>query len=51
MSRQFSLRGNQDTQDTQDTQNMSHPLAELGVSEPLVMLGADGEKKKKRKRK
>lgn len=26
-------------------QDMSHPLAELGVSEPLVMLGQEGKKK------
>lgn len=47
LSRQFNLRGNQDTQDTQD---MSHPLTELGVSERLVMLSRrreDDEGKKK----
>lgn len=44
MSRQPVRRGS-----LQDTQDMSHPLAGLGVSEPLVMPeGSDAEKKKRK---
>lgn len=47
MSRQPVRRGN--LQDTK--QDMSHPLAGLGVSEPLVMpKGSDAEKNKKKKK-